>query len=292
MALDNFIPKLWSAQLFVSLRKALVFANLVNRDYEGEVSQLGDTIYINELGPVTVNTYSKGDTLTYETLDSAGKSLVISQGSSFSFKIDDIDKAQTSPKLMAGAMSEAAYRIADTVDGYLAGMYSQSGAGIGGSASSYIGSSSSSITVSSGNVIEVISYAQRYLLEENVQAGTPLFAVIPPWLHQKLLLAEVGGVGAEAVPKISGDGMIMNGFVGQALGFSLLISNNITSSSTQYRPMFFTRNAIAYAGQVAEVETIRLQTTFANAVRGLYLYGAKVVDPNQLVTGYLVAGAN
>lgn len=287
MSLENFIPKLWSAQLFVSLRKNLVFANLVNRDYEGEIRNLGDTVHINELGPVSISSYTKGGTLTYETLNGAQKDLIIDQGVSFSFRIDDIDKAQSSPKLMAAAMNDAAYRISDNVDSYLASLYAQ--AGVTGTAGT-IGSSGSSLSVSSGNVLETVTYAQRYLLEKNVKSGD-CWMIVPPWMHQKLLVALEGVISASAVPKVRDDGLVMNGFIGSYSGFNIMVSNNVSNNGTQYRVMCGSRDAITYAGQISQVETLRLQTTFADAARGLYLYGAKVVDPNQLCTMYLAEAA-
>lgn len=287
MGLENFVPELWSDRLFVQMRKTLVFSGLVNRDYEGEIKGYGDTVHINEIGPVTVNAYSKHGTLTYETLDSASKTLLIDQVSSFSFKIDDIDKAQTNPKLMDGAMSDAAYRIADTIDAFIAGLYA--GAGVTGSAT-YIGSAGSSLSVSSGNVIDTLSYAGRYLTEKNVPQENRWMA-IPPWLHQKLLMAEIGGISATAVPKVFDDGAMVNGFIGQAMGFNLVVSNNVSNNGTQYRVMCGNRSAISFAGQIANVEALRLETTFADAVRGLYVYGAKVVNADALETMYLAEAA-
>lgn len=287
MALDNFIPELWSDRLFIALRKTLVFANLVNNDYEGEIQNYGDTVHINELGPVSVSTYAKGGTLSYENLDSADKTLLIDQSPSFAFKVDDIDKAQNKPKVMDAAMGDAAYRIADVVDQFIAGLYA--GAGCTGN-STYIGSAGSSVSVSSGNVIEVVSYIGRYLTEKDVPQNDRWLA-LPAWLHQKLLLAEVGGISATAVPKVREDGTIINGFVGQALGFNLSVSNNVSNNGTQYRVMGGNKSAISFAGQISKVEALRLQTTFADAVRGLYLYGAKVVNNNALCTAYLAEAA-
>jgi N4-gp56 family major capsid protein len=288
MGLENFIPEFWSDKLFVRLRKSLVFGGVVNRDYEGVIKQMGDTVKINELGPVTVSPYTKGATLSYENLDSAQKQLVIDQASHFAFKIDDIDEAQSNPKLMNGAMDEAAYGIANTIDTFLAGLYTHAGC----LDATNMGSSSSPISVSSGNVILVLSYAGRRMSEKNVPEGNR-FMIIPPWLHQKLLLAEVGGISATAVPKVFSDNMITSGYVGDALGFRLLLSNNVQNSASNVSAvMALNRTAITYAGQVAEIEAIRLQTTFANAARGLYLYGGKVTQPDALAALHLteVAG--
>jgi len=279
MGVENFIPTIWSAKLYVRLRKALVAASIVNNDYEGEITSYGDTVKINEIGPVTVSDYAKYGTLTWQTLDSAQKELKIDQAKSFSFKIDDIDRAQTNPKLMNGAMDEAAYAIKDTIDQFILGKYSDAGI----TNTTYMGSSAAPISVSSGNVIYTLSFAGRYLTENNVPEDNR-FMIIPPWLHQKLLLAEVGGISADAVPKDFGGGILTSGYVGTALGFKLLLSNNVqNSASTVSAVLALNRSAISFASQIVQTKAVDLQDSFGQGVKGLYVYGAKVVRPNALV---------
>jgi len=290
MGLENFVPQIWSAKLFVRLRKALVFAGVVNTDYEGEITGAGDTVHINEIGPITVSDYTKYGSLTWQALTSAQKTMLIDQAKSFSFAIDDVDVIQQKPKVMNDAMDEAAYAVADTIDQFIAGLYA--GAGVTGSAT-YIGSSSASVSVSSGNVIETISYANRYLSQANVPEDNR-WIVLPPWMHQKLLLAEVGGISAIAVPKVAQD-VFVRGYVGEALGFkNILVSNNVSCASAagQYRVMCGSRSAISYAGQVAKIKAVERESYFDQGVKGLYVYGAKVVRPEALCTMYLaeVAG--
>lgn len=287
MGLQNFIPEIWSAKLFVRLRKALVFGDVVNHDYEGEITQMGDTVRINEIGPVTISDYTKYAALSWQALSSAQKVLLIDQAKSFSFAVDNIDTVQMNPKIMNDAMSEAAYGVADAIDQFIAGLYAQ--AGVTGS-STYIGAVGSSLSVSSGNVIETLSYANRYLSEANVPEANR-WIVVPPWFHQKLLLAEVGGISATAVPKIA-TGDVIPGYVGQALGFSeIRVSNNVSVSSTQYRVMCGTRQAISYAGQVSKIKSVERESYFDEGIKGLYVYGAKVVRPEALCTMYLAEAA-
>jgi hypothetical protein len=289
MGLENFIPELWSSTLFVKLRKSLVFGGLTNKNFVEELFDYGDTVHINEIGPVTVNTYTKGSTLTYENLNSAQKTLIIDQASSFSFKIDDIDKAQNNPAVMDGAMSDAAYRIGDTIDQFIAGLYTQA---MVPSVTTYTGTAATSLSVSSGGIMEVISYAERYLSEANCPTQGR-WMVIPPWVHQKLIIAETGLISATAVPKIQGsDGVVAQGFVGSFMGFDMYISNNVSNNGTQYRVMCGTNDAISYGGQISEIEALRLQTTFADAARGLYVYGGKVTRPEALLTLYLAEAAS
>jgi hypothetical protein len=291
MGLENFIPTIWSAKLFVRLRKALVFSSLVNTDYEGEIREFGDRVKINELGPVTVSDYARYGTLSWQELSSAQKELVIDQASSFSFKIDDIDRAQQNPKLMNAAMDEAAYAIADTIDTFLAKFYTQAGI----TNATNMGTATTSIAVSSGNVIKVLSFSSRYMDERNVPSGNRTMT-ITPLLHQKLLLAEVGGISATAVPKVFDDGTLTSGYIGDALGFRMVMSNNVqdvaTGATVVSAIMAFNRTAISYAGQITQIKAVDLQDSFGQGVKGLYVYGGKVVRPDALACLYLreVAG--
>lgn len=288
MGLQNFIPTVWSAKLFVRLRKALVAASVVNNDYEGEITGYGDRVKINEIGPITISNYAKYGTLTWAELTSAQKELIVDQAKSFSFKVDDIDTAQQNPKIMNGAMNEASYAIADAIDQYILGLYAQAGV----TNTTYMGSAASPISVSSGNVILALSYASRYLTEKNVPTGNR-FMIAAPWLHQKMLLAEIGGISAAAYPKVFDNGAITSGFVGQALGFNILVSNNVQSSATSVSAILAgNQSAISYAGQVSKVKAVELQDSFGEGVKGLYVYGAKVVQPDALACLHLteVAG--
>jgi hypothetical protein len=288
MSLQNFNPTIWSAKLFVRLRKTLVAATIVNNDYEGEIRNFGDRVKINEIGPITVSDYTKYGTLTWAELTSAQKELIIDQAKSFSFKVDDIDMAQNNPKVMNGAMDEAAYAIGDTIDQFILGLYAQAGV----TNATYMGSSTAAISVSSGNVILTLSYASRYLSDANVPQASR-FMVVPPWLHQKMLLAEIGGISATAVPKIFDNGAITSGFIGQALGFNMLVSNNVQASATSVSAVLAgNTSAISYAGQVAKIKSVDLEDSFGEGMKGLYVYGAKVVRPNALACLHLteVAG--
>jgi hypothetical protein len=288
MGLENFIPQVWAAKLFVRLRKNLVYGDVVNHDYEGDITRMGDTVRINEIGPITVSDYTKYGALTWQALSSAQKVLIIDQAKAFSFAVDDVDVAQINPKIMNDAMSEASYAIADTIDQFIAGLYAQAGATP--SATTYIGAAGGALSVSSGNAIETLTYAARYLSEKNVPEQNR-WIVIPPWMHQKLLLAETGTISAIAVPKIN-NGDVVPGYVGSGFGFSeVRVSNNVSVSSTEYRVMCGDRSAISYAGQVSKVKAVERESYFDEGIKGLYVYGAKVVRPEALLTIYLAEAA-
>ena len=128
MAITNFIPEVWSARLLSSLKKSLVFAGpgVVNRDYEGEIRDSGDTVRITSISRPTIGSYVKNSTtITPETLTDAQRSLLIDQSKYFAFEVDDIDMRQAvnGGALMNEAAAEAAYGLADTTDQYVAGLY-------------------------------------------------------------------------------------------------------------------------------------------------------------------------
>jgi len=123
--LDYFNPEVWSGRILKNLNDAHVWANCVNRDYEGEIKSYGDKVHINNIGRVTLLTYTPNSNLTDPaTLTSFQRDLDIDQGNAFNFQIDDVDAAQMKPKVMDEAMKEAAYTLAHASDAYLASVLS------------------------------------------------------------------------------------------------------------------------------------------------------------------------
>src|SRR5690242_12501310 len=109
MSLNNFIPTLWADSMLVALRKALVFGSLVNRDYQGTIANMGDSVRINTIGDITISSYAKDtDIAAAQALSDAQQTLVIDQAKYFNFGIDDVDQAQQQPKVMGEAMAWAA----------------------------------------------------------------------------------------------------------------------------------------------------------------------------------------
>jgi hypothetical protein len=270
MGLENLTPQVWAGNILEPLYKNLVFASVVNKDYEGEIKSFGDQVHINEIEDINVGTYSKSS-ITWQNLDSAQKTLLIDQAKYFAFDIDDIDRAQNKGDVAAKAATRAAYAIRDAVDTFIGLKYSEAGNTV------------SSATVTAGNVLTNLAAFQLALDEDNVPNGERFF-VCPPWYHNYLLQAATGIIGHTGVPKVFSDTMIVNGYVGSLFGFNILVSNNVYYSSTTYYPMAFDRSAISFAGQLTEVQEVMREDYFSKGLKGLYLYGAKVVRPNALAT--------
>lgn len=279
MAINNFIPSVWSAQLLNSLEKNLVYANLANRSYEGEIQAFGDQVKINSIGDVTIEAYSKNVNMNAaETLTDAQRILLINQANYFNFQIDDIDKAQQNPKIMQDAMAKAAYGLADAADQYIAGLYTEI------SADNSIGTDATAITldVAAGTGVSAAYETLVDLAVKLTEANVPTagrWVVIPPWVHG-LLLKDDRFVGAGS---LATDDKLANGIVGRAAGFDVYESNNVPNTNgTLYKIIAGHADALSYAEQVLDVEAYRPELRFADAVKGLHVFGAKVVHPTGL----------
>jgi N4-gp56 family major capsid protein len=273
MALTNFIPAVWSASLLTNLQKSLVFGNLANRDYEGEVAGAGSTVNINAIGAVTVGAYTKDTNHSApETLTSTQSVLSIDQQKFFNLQIDDVDKAQTVPKVMEAAMAEAGYALANDVDTYISGLHASA------SSSNLVGSTGTPTALTSANAYETLVSMAKLLSISNATKQGRWVALPPQWVA--LLLADSRFVASGAA---EGDARLQNGLVGRTAGFDIYETNNTTVvSSTKYKVLAGTPQAITLASQVDSVVAYRPELRFADAVKGLLVYGSKVVRPECL----------
>jgi len=273
MSLETFIPEIWSGELLARLKAALIFGAVANRDYEADISEFGQVVKINQIGTITINSYSKNSTtLTRQKLNSAQKELKIDQSKYFDFDIDDIDQAQTKPKVMQEAMQEAAWGLRNSADQYLATLYTD--AGIVAS----LGTEATGIDITSVNVTEYMQLVSQKMDENNVPSETR-WMIVPPWFHSKLTLAKI-------TLDTNNSDIITNGFKGNFLGFDVYVSNNVSvkTASTQQgsRIMAGYRGTMTFAEQILKVEGFRPHDGFEDAVKGLYVFGAKVTRPDTL----------
>lgn len=265
MAVTNFIPELWSAQLLAHLDKVHVFASLVNRDYEGEIRAYGDTVHINQIGDISINDYT-GTLSDPEALDGTEQLLVIDQKKYFNFKLDDVDTAQTNPKLMGPAMERASYAMNDVTDQYLAGLM-------------VAGVDTDHIITATVSDLAVAGAAYEYLVDLGTklnEANVPMvgrWAVVDPAFYGYL----------QKDQRFTGNGtdfnraVLENGIIGAAAGFQIHLSNNGGASAIVGTPA-----AGSFAEQLVEMEALRAQNAFADIVRGLHVFGAKIVQPKCL----------
>lgn len=269
MAITNFISTVWSEALSRQLDGKYVGVANCNRDYDGEIVGRGSSVKVCSVGDVTVSNYTKNSDMSApETLSDSAATITISQAKFFNFQIDDIDRAQSTPRLMELAMAKAASALAKEADKYVFSLYSEA-------------TSANTITQASltaDNVIDTIVKAREKLLANGVPGSEATVLEVSPAVAALIMKAKIlqGTENTEA---------LSNGCIGSFIGFEVYVSPNIAVNSTDSTIKCFarTKRAIAFAEQIKSVEAYRPESRFADAVKGLHLYGAKLIYPEELV---------
>ena len=269
MSITHFVPTIWSETLYQELQKNFVAVNHCNRDFEGEIKKKGSVVNICGLSDIVLKTYTKNSDITSpETLSDSATQLVIDQAKFFNFQIDDINRAQCSPKLMEAAMQRAAEVIANDADRHIFSLYKSAGKTI------------TNTKDGEETLFDTILAAREYLYENNVGDGTELFLEVSPKVAARILKEKI------AIPSTSEE-TIASGYLGSIFGCKIYVCNNVTVNTSGENPVhncyLRTKRAITFADQISEVEAYRPEKRFADAVKGLHLYGAKVVYPKEFV---------
>lgn len=269
MAISNFIPTVWSENLFTQLDKKYIAVRHCNRDWEGEIKEKGSTVNVVGVGAVSVFDYTKDtDMSAPQALSDSARSLVINQAKAFNFQIDDIDRAQCTPKLMNEAMKVAASALANTADTYVFSLYSGATTTI------------TEAATTSSNIIGHLIDARTKLFAKNVADSGDIVIEVSPDIAALILKAKI---------ELSTDNteQLENGCIGSIGGCKIYVSNNIASATVSnvvyHKCLARTKRAIAFAEQLSEIDAYRPEKRFADAVKGLHLYGAKVMYPDEMV---------
>ena len=269
--LEALKPDIVAGQLLARLNDSLVFTNVANTDYQGQITSYGQSVRIVQVGPVAVNSYTMGTTsdLTIEQLDVAGQVLAIDQAATYSFTIEDADNAQARVKILNDGITEAAWSLRDNIDAYLAALYADAAIAVGGT-------STTGADITSTNIMAYFMEAARKLDETNTpEMGR--WAVLPPWMVHK---ANMAGI----IQKTDNNSVFTTGSQGNVYGFNVYKSNQIKaiSGTNRYPCLFGYRGAMAMATQVLNAEVVRPSKQFVTLAKGLVVYGAKVTRPNNL----------
>jgi len=274
MSITNFIPQIWSTKILRTLEDNLVAKRICTLEAEGDIKKFGDTVIFNGLADPTISAYS-GSSITYEALQDASSVLLINQQDYFAFKVTDIEKAQAIVDLKGSQADRAAYKLQQSADSYVMGLHGQAGL-------------TSSASITSVTTFSVIGAIQQSLAQNNV-SDSDMWMVIPPWVRLKL---ELAGVKFQVNNGVNGTGGMA---WTDALGFDIYVTNQVVNTGSVAAPvskvMAGSYNSIAFASQILETEAIRLESTFDTGIRGLHVYGAKVIQPNLLHTATLTYSA-
>jgi hypothetical protein len=288
--LSAFNTVAFSKKLIMNLDKINVMMPLVNRDYEGDIKNVGDSVKVRTLGSVTMGAYAKNGTINYQDLTPATETMVVDDAQYFAFKVDDIDKAQTDMNVLELYAQRAAVSMNDVIEAKLLSNYAAAVA-----ANQITGAAAASIALDETNIYSYIVEARKRLNKQNVPS-IGRWMVIDPDTEALLLKSDLivkSGVQAsyETVKEGQVNGAAREGFVGRIAGFDVYCSNNVPAAAGAKYIQFGDKWAIAYAAQLSQTERMRLQTTFADAIRGLLLHDTKVFNENAKRLGYIKAVA-
>lgn len=266
-----FIPQIWSQKLNQLLEKNCVMLQCVNRNWEGEIKNQGDTVKIITPASVSVSTLTSGD-ITYSALTPTSQDLVIDQKKFFAFKIDDVSQAQSNADIMEAHLESAKKAIEEVQDTYLLGMHTNV------KSANTVGTEASPVTLNKSTIYEKFVNLSLALKNSNaVSAGTRPWVVINPNI-EAYLLQSPEFISAYNVA----DETLREGSIGRIAGMDVLVSTNLTAVDGKYYVLAGTNDAITFASQLSKIESLRDKDSFSDLVRGLYLYGAKTVQPDAL----------
>lgn len=288
----NFIPEIWASKLIVNFYDATVLAAISNTDYEGEIKSMGDKVQIRTTPDLTIRSYEKGMTLQIERPDKPKVTLNIDQGEYFAAVEDDVDKVQADINLLDAWSKDASERMKVKIDSNVLPNVlgdvatANQGATAGRlSAGFALGTSGSPVTVTKTNILEYIVDIGTVLDEANAPEDGR-FMVVPAWMAGMIKKSDLKDAS------LTGDSqsVMRNGRLGMIDRFTLYVSHNLYKSGTTYGCLAGHKMGLTFASQMTEMESLRAESTFGTVIRGLQVYGYKVVKGEALSVLYAVKG--
>lgn len=262
MAFTHFIPTLWSSALLQAWQNSTVFAGLVNRSYEGLATK-GNTVKISGVVVPTVHDYAgAGRTTSADTISDIGVDLLIDQEKSIDFEVDDVDKKQVAGDL-AAYVAAAGQALAVDSDKYIAAAAVDEGTVVSGS-----------LPTTGDQAFDLLNQAHKVLTKANA----------PSFGRVTVVNAEFAALLRTAASKLTtfyeaGDTQgLRAGTIGSLLGSRIVESNSLPELDEPQFVLFDTQS-IGYVSQIDQIEALRSVTSFADRVRMLHVYGAKVIRP-------------
>ena len=307
----NFAPQIFSQKVLKFFRRASVAEDITNTDYTGEIENFGDTVNIIKEPTITVSSYTRGSVVNTQNLADDQITLTVDQANAFAFKIDDIEERHSHVNFEALATSSGAFSLKRKYDANVLQTLSD-GAGIAGAddaslsgglttTNTSLGTASSPINVETDDAgINLMLLMARVLDDQSVPEENRWF-VAPPIFYEKMFQA--GNKIAEV--QVTGDASsnLRNGLAtpGTLAGFSCYKSTalNSTAGTDQVTLSGVATDAsenvilaghissTATASHIAKTEVVRSTESFSDVVRGLHVFGRKVLRPEALVRGVI-----
>ena len=294
-----FLPAVYSKKVLNFFRKSSVVEGITNTDYAGEITAYGDTVRIIKEPEITVYQYERGQDVTATKLTDQEINLVVDTANAFKFIVDDIETSMSHVNFKEVASSSAAYALRDAYDqGVLVTMFS----GVSASSPNHILGSDNATDLAAGTFdgtgnldigfasgehdpIDVLSHMARLLDEANVPEEGRWFLANPEFYEQLVQTSSK----LMSVDFNAGQGSIRNGLVssGKLRGFDMYKTNNIAATSNAAgKCLAGHMSSTCTAQTIVNTEVIRAPDSFGDIVRGLHVYGSKVLRPEALVSAF------
>lgn len=294
----TFIPTIWSGKLNVKFYATTVFGEIANTSYEGDIKNLGDKVIINNVPSINIKDYRVGMNLDYEVPEPETIELLIDKAKYFGVNVSDVLEFQSQPALMDMFTSDAAKQMSTAIDrDVLLGTFDQGAvANMGDQAGvisrSYdLGTDDSPLQLTGSNIIETITAMASVLDEQNVP-DSDRWLVISPYVRNIIMASDLRAAYLTGDPTSP----LRNGKIGMIDRFTVYVSNQLPHAQankdfagdpdpgTQRRHAIIAghKTAITFASQIAKVESLPNPNDFGTLVRGLNVYGYKVVKPEAL----------
>ena len=264
---QHFIPEVFSKKLQAKFYAQTMLSEVTTNEYEGEISGLGNKVNIRSVPAVTVADYT--GSLSYADVTSGTIELNIDKAKSYAFKVDDILREQADIDFMNEAANDAAQNMKIAIE---QDVFANVAAG-----SSLTDINATPATLSTSNILGFILDAGQTLDENNIPEDNR-YMIVSPAAASLLKQSELRQAN------LTGDAVspLRNGFIGTVDRFNMYVSNNLVTASGVTSGLYGHPKAIAYASQMTNTESVRLESSFGDGVRGLAVYGYKVVLPTAI----------
>lgn len=291
-----FVPEIWSGKLIEKFYAATVLAAIANTDYEGEIKNQGDKVKIRTKPTITIRDYTTDQALVVDRPSGSTIELTIDYAKYFNLALDDVMELQADMNLLSMWADDAGEQLKIVIDtavlGLLdAGVNSANKGATAGVISTNIdlGATGAYVVLTPSNVLNYIVDLGTVLDEQNIPE-TGRWLIIPPWAAGMIKKSDLRNAS------ISGDGasLLRNGRLGMIDRFTLYASNLLPTatdgSATAFRMFAGHPHGLTFASQISKIETMRSENTFSTLLRGLQVYGAKVLDGIALAELYAARG--
>jgi hypothetical protein len=274
----NWLPAIYSQKVLKYFRRSSVVEGITNTDYAGEIENYGDTVRIIKEPTISVSSYTKGSQTNLQNLADDQTTLVVDTANYFAFKVDDIEERQSHVNWESLATSSGAYALKRKYDrDVLEAISTTSGINAG-----------TAVTANTGDLAHSVIAESARLLDDNEVPEENRWFVAPPIFYEQL-----GAAGSKvmdmSVMGSSGESPLRNGLVSEVTiaGMKLYKSTALNRSGTDIITISGTSNAYfcmgghmsaaATASHIAKTEVVRDPDSFSDVVRGLHVYGSKVL---------------